>query len=37
VAQVLDRLFFWLMMIAMTSCSALVALAPVYKHHCVEQ
>jgi len=33
VARVLDRLFFWLMLIAMTSCSVMVVLAPVYKQH----
>ena len=31
-AQVLDRLFFWLMLMAMTSCCAMIVLAPVYKH-----
>jgi len=31
-AQVLDRLFFWLMLTAMTSCGLIVVMAPVHKH-----
>ena len=31
-AQVLDRLFFWLMLMAMTLCSMIVLLAPAHKH-----
>jgi len=37
VAKVLDRLFFWLMLTAMTSCTVMVALAPVYKQHFAER
>lgn len=32
-AQVLDGLFFWVVLTAMTVCTMIVALAPVYKHY----
>jgi len=36
VGKVLDRLFFWLMLTAMTSCTVMVVLAPVYKQQFAE-
>jgi len=32
-AQVLDGLFFWVVLTGMTACTMIVALAPVYKHY----